>query len=224
MEYLRIYHKTLIATHIVIMASLIFLCVGAFIVGKNFNETVTTINSDAIQLQTALTLINRERTGTLAGLNQVIFGADALMKQTNGVLNHEERQLSTIDSQELTLFTDLHKVLVNANIEVSNLQDTTKAATTSLNSANDSEKKFPDLIDKLDKILVDADDQINNPDIKKSVAAWADTSVQVEGTATNANKVTTHLEHAIDDPKKMTIKQKIVSTLNLLWKIGTLIR
>lgn len=229
MKDLRLYHKTLIAQHITIIAAVIFFCVGAFFVGKQLIATLQTVNTAGNDVHETFTLVNRPRTGTLAGINEAIFGASALMKHSNGILDHEEKQLSTLDKQEAVLFEDLHKIAVNANGGITNLNTATTTLNTLLGNINKAALEAPQLVDNiseladnLSKTTVDADNTLNSKDVKTLLGSLAGTSVQVEVITSNAAKVTTHLEKTIDAPP--SIKQKIEGAFDLLWKIGMLVR
>jgi hypothetical protein len=226
---LRLYHKTLIIQHVTITLAVIFFCVGAFFVGKQLITTLQTINTAGNDVHDTFTVVNRPRTGTLAGLNEAIFGTSALIKHANGILDHEEKQLSTLDTQEAILFGDLHTLALNANGEVTKLNTATVTLNTLLGNINKTAVEAPQLVDNiseladnLSKATVDTNNTLNGKDVKTILGSLAGTSVQVEGVATNVNKVTTHLEQVIDNPKPMSIKEKIGYTFNILWKIGML--
>jgi hypothetical protein len=170
MQRLRLYHKTLIAQHMVIIAAIIFACVGSYFVGKQIISTLTSINVAANDVHATFGEINKPRTGTLAGLDQVIFGASALLKQTNGILNHEEKQLSTLDKQEAILFDDLHMLAGHTNDEVVTLNTTTGTLNTLLGTINISATRVPSLIDNVNKIATDADGKINDPHVAAFMA------------------------------------------------------
>jgi methyl-accepting chemotaxis protein len=226
---LRLYHKTLIAQHVTIIAAVIFFCAGAFFIGKRLIVTLNTVNTAGNDVHDTFTVINRPRTGTLAGIDETIFGASALMKKGNGILDHEEKQLSTLDTQEATLFDDLHKIAVNANGEVTNLDTATTTLNTLLGNINTSAEKAPQLVDNmseladnLSKMTNDTNATVNSADTKKLLGSMVGTAVHVEGITGNIDKITTHLEKTIDSPP--TLKQKITGAFDLLWKIGMLVR
>jgi hypothetical protein len=171
---LRLYHKTLIVLHIVMIAAVIFVSVGLYFVGRTVNTAVTQNTSD---IHALFDVLNRPRTGTIAGANQVIFGADALLKQTNGIVNHEEKQLTTLDQQEQKFFDDFHTVAFNAGTTVATIGDTAKAATGTLNNAtavlatvNDSKTGIGPMIVAGTKTINDIDFFANDPHVKAFIA------------------------------------------------------
>lgn len=170
MAQLRLYHKTLIAQHFVTIAAIIFVCFGAYFIGKQVIQTLNSINTTAIDIHSTFDVINKPRTGTLAGVNQVIFGADALIKHSNEILDHEEKQLSTLDKQETILFDDLHTIATNANTEILSLNTTTVSLNTLLGNANNSAEKVPELLGNINKIAVDTDTKINDPHVAAFIA------------------------------------------------------
>ena len=222
---LRLYHRTLIAQHIVIMAAVIFLCVGAFFIGKQVIATLVTINTAGNDVHETFIVINKPRTGTLAGLNQAIFGVSGLMKQANGILNHEEKQLSTLDKQEAVLFMDLHTIALGASGELTNLQTLTttlNGSATNLNTAlvtaNSTLKVAPALVTAATTVINDTDKKINDPAVTKTMNATADIAVNVDGITDSTNKIGHHLEQTIDNPHK-SLGSKILEGWNVAWQI-----
>jgi hypothetical protein len=217
---LRLYHKTLITLHIVLIAAVIFLCVGGFILGNHLNQTLTLIDSDATDLHITLTAINKPDSGTLVSMDKLIYTSKSVLTHTDMFLNHEDKQLSTLDNQEATLFSDFHNVATNANIELTSFNETTKSATKATDALTSDLNKFPPMIDNFDNLILDTDTQINDPSINKILNSMANTGVQIEGITTNTNKVTTHLEQVIDSPKKKTTWQKIQTVWGIIWQIA----
>ena len=222
MQKLRLYHKTLVAQHCVMMAALIFLCAGLFFIGRQVVHTLSGIDEATADIHSSFEIINRPRTGTIAGLNQVIFGIDALSKHSNAILDHEEKQLTTLDKQEEILFDDLHTIANNSNNEILTLNTTTATLNTLLGNINKSAEKVPDTITSVNKVTKDVDDRVIDPSITRILNATTGTTEQLEVITTNTSKVTTHLEQVIDNPKPLTVKEKILATFNILWKIGML--
>ena len=229
MPKLRAYHRTLIAQHIVIILAVIFVCVGAFFVGKQVIHTLQGIDTATANIHSTFEVINRPRTGTLAGLDQVIFGTDALMKHTNKILDHEQRQLTTLDKQEAALFTDLHSFMTNATDTLGNVNTAAKQLNTDLQTTNTTIQttntavgKLPGLFDLLKTLLGSIDKTVNDPDVKKTIKSVANTSAQVEGVTTNLNKISEHAEKTIDGP--VSLKTKILGVFQVIWKIGMIMK
>jgi ABC-type transporter Mla subunit MlaD len=149
---LRLYHRTLIIQHIVTTSAIVFLCVGAFFVGRQAMDTLVAVKQNSNDLHASFEIVNRPRTGTLAGANQVIFGTDALLKQTNGILNHEEKQLSTLDTQERQFFDKFNLLANKTGITIDKIGDTATATSGTLNAAtgtlNESTRTIQILNDK----------------------------------------------------------------------------
>jgi len=161
---LRLYHKTLISLHLVMIVAVIFGSVVLYEVSKEVTTTLTGIKQNSNDLHDTFTVVNRPRTGTMAGVNQVVFGTDAVLKQTNGILNHEEKQLATLDNQEQKFFDDFHSVAGKAGTTIDNLGETSKAATGTLNGAtktlaivNDKDNGIGVTIANANKTITDAD-------------------------------------------------------------------
>ena len=225
MPKLRAYHWTLITQHIVIIAAVIFFCIGSFFLGTQIIHTLQGIDTATADIHSTFEVINRPRTGTLAGLNQVIFGADALMKHTNKILDHEEKQLSTLDKQEASLFTDIHTFMNSATDTIGNVNTAAKQLNTDLETTNTTIQttntavgKLPGLLDQLNTLTGSLDKKVNDPDIKKSISALAETSVQLQGTTTDVRKISDHFEQQIDNPKK-GIVGKLKATWQVVWQL-----
>jgi hypothetical protein len=196
---LRIYHKTLIATHIVIMAAIVFLSIGLFIVGKNINDAVSAVNE-------TMTVVNRPRTGSIAGFNQTLFGVDALVKQTNGIVNHEDKQLTTLDAQELQFFNDFHSVAVKSGNTVSALGDTSKAATGTLDgltavltTVNDPNTGIKPIMVSTNKTINDIDFYATDPHVRKFVDNLDPLSVNMVAITGNTAGITKNLDETTND-------------------------
>ena len=206
---LRLYHKTLIALHLVLILAIIFGSVGLYLIGTQVNDTLASIKQNSNDLHDALIVINRPRTGTIAGLNQTIFGADALLKQTNGIINHEERQLTTLDTQELSFFNDFHGLANKAGNTVDNLSITENAAAGTLNETtktlaiiNDKETGIGTTIRNINKTVADTDSMMTDTHVqafidnleplsKNAVAI----SGNVAGITNNLDATTTDFQH-----------------------------
>jgi hypothetical protein len=222
MRKLRLYHYTLIAEHITIILAVIFLCIGSYFIGKQILITLNTINTAGNDIHSTFEIINRPRTGTLAGLNEDIFETKGVLDHTNIILNHEQAQLTKVDEQEAILFTDLHTVAQNVNGEVTSLNTATESLNTFLKTSNQSAEKLPNLVTGLTKITNDADTQINDPNLKKTIANMAETSTQLAGTTTDLRKVSDHFESEIDNPKPKTLMQKIKVIWGVVWQVAML--
>ena len=135
-------------------------------------NTKAVLQSAFDDLHQTFEIINRPRTGTLAGANQIIFGTDALLKQSNGILNHEERQLSTLDTQELGIFNNFQSILKKSDDMVDKLNGTATAATNTLNATtqtlaiiNDKDNGIGVTISNANKTINDVDFFTNDPHV-----------------------------------------------------------
>jgi ABC-type transporter Mla subunit MlaD len=144
------------------------------------------------------------------------------LDHTNIILNHEQAQLTKVDEQEAILFTDLHTVAQNVNGEVTSLNTATESLNAFLKTSNQSAEKLPNLVTGLTKITNDADTQINDPNLKKTIANMAETSTQLAGTTTDLRKVSDHFESEIDNPKPKTLMQKIKVVWGVVWQVAML--
>lgn len=231
MSTLRAYHWTLITQHTIIVIAVILGCIGAFFVGKQTIHTLQGIDVVTTDIHSTFEVINRPRTGTLAGLNEDIFETKGLLDHSNEILNHEQRQLTTLDSQEAELFTDLHSFMNtstdavgNINTAANQLNTDLQTTNTTIQTANTAVGKLSDLSDQLKTTIVSLNGKINDPDIKKATVALAETSVQIQGTATDLRKVSDHFEKIIDSPKKKSTWQKIQAGWGVAWQILMLVK
>lgn len=237
MTKLRPHHISIIAMNVTITLAIIFACVGLYFLGKHVDSTLTNIDTVATNVSTVATSvnstfveINKPRTGTLAGLNQDIFEAKGVLDQSNKILNHEDKQLSTLDRQEAQLFNDVHDLITTSNGTVQHLGSTLDAITgtsnqltADLKSTNDTLQKFPSIVDSSNKLIKDADIQINDPAIHTTLTATADTTQQIDGITTSLNKMGQHFEKQIDDPHK-SIWSKLKVAWDIAWQAATIIK
>jgi len=217
-----LYRKLLIAKQIIEILAIIFLCAGLFFIGAHLNNTLTLLDIDAIDIDTSFSIINNPKNGTLAAIDKLIYTTKSVLVHSDMILGHEEKQLTTLDKQTAQLFNDFHNFTLGLSdtlVSVNNVADSVK---TSVDTTTLSLQEMPNTILKIKELVVDIDNRVNDPAVNKLMNSLAETSTQIEGTATNVNKVTTHLEQVIDNPKPLTFKQKIGSFFNILWKIGML--
>lgn len=98
--------------------------------------TITKANTAVDNLNMALTTVNRPETGTLAEVNKSVLAFKSVLVHTDLVIDHENKQLSTLDNHERTLFSNGVQLFSNLNSTVHQGQETMLAAQESLQNAS----------------------------------------------------------------------------------------
>lgn len=212
------------AYHIVIMSAIVFLCIGALILGikvyqvlNTFNQVTLEAEQQLLKFNDTLDVINRPRTGTLAGINEVVFETKGVLDHTNIILDHEERQLTKLDNQENILFNNINTNSNNLNTLLINLSETTNQTTIDLSSLNDAAKKLPSNLDNLNSVLIETHNRISDPQAIQIINSLTDTMKQVDGISTDFKKISDNFEQKVDNPKTSTL-DKIKAAWDFTWK------
>jgi ABC-type transporter Mla subunit MlaD len=124
---------------------------------EKLNQTLGSINSAVQKLDDTLGTVNRpcgggQPCGTLADFTKTLNTARLTMGQIEIAANHEDKNLTLLDSQEATFFGDVHGTVTTAN---------TLLATTNAGM----QTEFPNL----EKTTTDFDAFIQSPDFTGSV-------------------------------------------------------
>ena len=187
-------------------------------------------------LAQALKTINTPKSGTLSMLDDTILQGRLTIDATNRVLIHEQAQLTTLDDYARHLDTDLSGLSKHADTTLTSLDgigpETTKTlsqAKTDLGTLNQSLDALADpqtgiapVVKDFHGLVRDADGLVTDPDVRRTLGNVADTAQNASVITGNAAKVTTHVEQAVDNPKKMTGWQKFKAGLEVAWKIAVL--
>jgi hypothetical protein len=82
----------------------------------------------------------KEKCGTLADLNQVFHTIRGAFGQVETAAKHEDAQLTTLDSQEKTLFDDVHGVMGDARETLKGAQGLTQVASGAIQTTQETIK------------------------------------------------------------------------------------
>jgi hypothetical protein len=142
---------------------------------------------------------------TLAKIGDLTVTGQKAIHDADQVALTESRMLpewnarfsATLDSTDALIATAVHSVA-----------DLTQDAHVTLQTANDTLKPLPELLEAGTQTVRDADAVVSDPNIPRLIKGSADTMVGAALVADNAAKVTTHFERKIDDPK-LTFWQKV---------------
>lgn len=182
----------------------------------------------------ALTTINRPcgkgaACGTLADVAKALDTIRGTAGQIEIAAKHENAQLATLDRDEAQLFADLHVTATSAQQLTASLADTSRAATAALGSADGEIQAMQGATRTLNAslaaaqpVLVHADALVTDPSIKRILAAAADTTVQVDGTATDVREVADSISNKFLHPPPKRWFNYISPVWELAWKSAML--
>ena len=186
-------------------------------VGINLNKTLTTTNSAMGQLNNTFEYVNRPHSGILAIVSEVANSLKVTVGKSNIILDHEQRQLTKWDTQEQEIFENIAKITANtADIAKSAQGATThlttdlETANTTLNDLNKSLDKVPTTMDTLNKTIGDADDLVKDAELKRILKEVGNTATNVDSISEHSANITAHFDKEINNPKKLSILDKIL--------------
>lgn len=130
-------------------------------IGVKANQTFDTINRDCG---------GGHSCGTLADVAKTLNTVRGTFGQIEVAANHEDKNLATLDRQELTLFADMHSTAVQAQSTLAGVNQTAQAASTALQTANGSIAAAQPLLEAATRTTTDLDKAVNNPAIHQTAA------------------------------------------------------
>lgn len=167
--------------------------------------------------------------GTLADVAKTLNTIRGTAGQVEIAAKHENAQLATLDRNEAQLFADLHVTATGAQQLAASLTDTSRAATAALGSADGEIQAMQGATRTLNAslaaaqpVLVHADALVTDPSIKRFLAATADTTVQVDGTATDVREVADSVSNKFLHPPPKRWWNYISPVWELAWKSAML--
>lgn len=178
----------------------------------------------------ALATINRPcgngaACGTLADVAKTLNTLRGTAGQIEIAARHENTQLATLDRDEAQLFADLHVTAAGAQQLTASLADTSRAATAALRSADSEIQAMQGATQTLNAslaavppVLAHADALVSDPDLKRILAAAADTTRQVDGTATDVREVADNISNKFLHPPPKRWWNYISPVWELAWK------
>ena len=130
-------------------------------IGVKANQTFDTINRDCG---------GGHSCGTLADVAKTLNTVRGTFGQIEVATNHEDKNLATLDRQELTLFADIHSTAVQAQNTLAGVNQTAQAASTALQTANGSIAAAQPLLEAATRTTTDLDKAVNDPAIHQTAA------------------------------------------------------
>ena len=227
--------KLLYLKHAVETIAIVFICVLGFILWQQINTVLHAVNSTVGEINKSVLIINRPETGTLAEITRLLDDTRFAEIKATRIIDHEERNLTALDAQEMTLFNDLHGVIRNGNMVVQSLNQTTNTLNTDLESVNRTLQDVDDSVKivnapntgtlaQLNTVIGSTNTLISDPELHRILVLVESTSGHLNVVSDNFQKVTTNLEQQIDNPKKLSIWDKIRLGLDTSWKVGMLLK
>lgn len=154
----------------VALLSAAFMCIAvgaaAMHVGyavPDLNPTVVKLNTAIESLNTTLVEVNRPcpkegdkaiPCGTLADVNRTLDPVRGAFGQVEAAARHEDKNLTTLDAQELALFGDTHGTLQALNLGVTNLSS---QSVVMLRQFGDTAPKLDEGVQEFSKFIKTAD-------------------------------------------------------------------
>ena len=134
--------------------------------------------------------------GTLADVAKTLNTIRGTAGQVELAAKHENAQLATLDRQEAQIYADVHAELLSAQTLTASLTETSREAAASLHSADQALQAANVTIEAAQPALrgatvtlSDVDALVADPDLKRMLAASADSAAEIDGTATDVRKV-----------------------------------
>lgn len=181
------------AKSIALLALAVFLCFGSYLVwtatkaveslSQQGSSLITHVDNSVTQVNTTLEAVNRpcgsdKPCGTLADLNKTLASVRLASGQVTALSQFERPQLEAINSQELQLFSDTHKVL-------NGLSDTTNSVNTAVVNLVPLENELDTEAQALQKSTRDFDALIQSPDVSETIHNFNVTSLEFSKTSTD---------------------------------------
>jgi len=162
----------------------------------------------AFDLDTTVDTLNRpcptpghiDPCGTLADVAKTLNTVRGTFGQIEVAANHEDANLSTLDSQEQHIFADLHKTLAASNETLTALAQTARGASVTLNAADSTIARFEDVESGATASLNQFNRLIGDPAIPATIA-------NAEAITANASRIT---KDAADEADKLAHPTKKV--------------
>lgn len=120
--------------------------------------------------------------GTLADIARTLNTVRGTFGQIEIAANHEDKNLSTLDKQELTLFGDLHNTTLQAQNTLAGVNQTAQGASLALQTVNGSIGALRPLLEASTHTTVDLDRAINDPSIHQ-------TAIHVESITASGDRI-----------------------------------
>ena len=145
--------------------------------------------------------------GTIAMLNEDVGASKSLIIHADLVARHEQQSLSTWDQRGSDLFNNVNGAVTDLRGTFNATAGTATAATELIAESadtvrilNDPRKGLPATLDNANGVANDL--RALTPELQRTATASANTMEHVNGIAADGQKVATHYEQIIDNPKK----------------------
>lgn len=204
--------------HWTIILCSVALTIGLGFLGHATYKAIVSITNTSDQISSTISNINGPN-GTITRINHLVTSTNILLRNSDAVVAHEQKQLTTLDHQEGELFKNVNNLLISSNStvgKVGNVVDTINLSAQTLNTNLESSNVFLHNITTTDQSL---NTILSNPDIQTFIKATSDTAVQVDGIAGNTNKITSHFEKVVDGKKSFW--PKTINVIKILVGIGS---
>jgi hypothetical protein len=220
-------NQVLIYFKIAALAAVTFLCITMSMLVIKAKATLTKLDtaiasasSITANINKTLDEINRPcgghaSCGTIADFNRTLASVRGAVGQVEVAAKHENAQLSTLDAQEKTLYSDLHATLNNVNEFAVTGRQTELALQGSIDLTTMNTQPIlaeaHESLAELTVSLTSLNAVISNQDIPKTLAGLQKTTEATQGTMRNIQATTGDVKDAVHNYLHPKWWQSVVS-------------
>jgi chromosome segregation ATPase len=191
------------------LAAAVFLCVSVGLMALKARTTLTKLDiaiagsaSITANINKTLDEINRPCSqqascGTIADINRTLAPLRSAIGQIEVAARHENAQLSTLDAQERTLYTDLHTTLVAGQTTLGRSADLLTTANTTVQGLQPVLVESEIAVAQLQTTLDSVNTLVKDPALTATLKAVQATSEQTAATMSNVNKTSSDVKDAV---------------------------
>lgn len=159
--------------------------------------------------------------GTISEADKALVLLKRLIGHADIAAVHEEKNLTTLDAQERTLFNDLHATVLDTRTTITALAGTADQATADLKTANTSVAAMKPLLDGFTVAVGHADALVTSPHIQVLLDKSAVTMTHVAAVSATTDSVTAKAAAGYLHPAPKHWYNWVPPTIELGWKVVT---
>lgn len=171
--------------------------------------------------------------GTLAQVDQTVKNLGAMAAQSQQQVRQTADVIKALQASLVAIQTDVHTEIGSLTKATDATTALLKAGTGILGILNDPKTGLKPILAATQSTVADTDTAVKgvdtavktvSPQVVRATKSVADNGEQVLVVSTNAAKVSTHYEKQIDDPKPMSVMQKLKMAGEVLWKLAMVLK
>ena len=185
---------------ILALSAVTTLCIyTTLLVRKLTTVDTVAINTVTTNLNASLQKINQPKVGTIAELDKTILAVKSLTTHADMVVAHENAQLTTLDAQERTLFSNTQQVFSDMHTTLTAGQETLTGASSLFATTETTVLGVRPVLSHLDATVTDGNEVITKVNLLF-------TSPAVLATTKNIAKITFHAANIMDTADQVSAK------------------